>query len=59
MKGRGKNFDVSEYQRNGLSKEEILEIKETFDLFDIDRGGSIDPKELKEAMNSLGMEARN
>lgn len=59
MKGRAKPFDVSEYQRHGLSKEEISEIKEAFDLFDTDGGGSIDPKELKEAMNSLGLEARN
>lgn len=53
------NFDISQYQRNGLSREELIEIKEAFDLFDTDKGGSIDPKELKDAMNTLGLEARN
>jgi hypothetical protein len=27
-----------------LTEEEVLEIKEAFDLFDTDGGGSIDPK---------------
>jgi len=33
-----------------LNEDEILEIKEAFDLFDLDGEGSIDPKELKLAM---------
>ena len=40
-------------------EDEILEIKEAFDLFDTDGGGTIDPKELKAAMTSLGFEAKN
>merc|ERR1739848_263931 len=43
----------------GLSEEEIEEIKEAFDLFDTDGSGTIDPKELKSAMQSLGFEAKN
>lgn len=58
-KGKQTTFDPSAYERPGLTKEEISEIKEAFDLFDTDGGGSIDPKELKDAMNSLGLEARN
>ena len=34
-------------------------LKEAFDLFDSDGGGTIDPAELKAAMTSLGFEAKN
>lgn len=42
-----------------MSEEEIEEIREAFNLFDTDGSGSIDPKELKAAMQSLGFEAKN
>ena len=42
-----------------LSEEQITEYKEAFDLFDTDGSGSIDPKELRAAMQSLGFEAKN
>lgn len=45
--------------RPGLTKEEIEEIREAFNLFDTDGSGAIDPKELKQAMQSLGFEAKN
>jgi len=45
--------------RFGLSEEEIEEIREAFNLFDTDGSGTIDPKELKAAMQSLGFEAKN
>ncbi len=38
-----------------LTEEEIEEIREAFNLFDVDGSGAIDPKELKAAMKSLGM----
>ena len=47
------------YERPGLTEDEIEEIKEAFDLFDTDGSGSIDPKELKAAMQSLGFESKN
>mmetsp|Transcript_21379 Transcript_21379/g.19450 ORF Transcript_21379/g.19450 Transcript_21379/m.19450 type:complete len:171 (-) Transcript_21379:22-534(-) len=47
------------YDRPGLSDEEIEEIREAFNLFDTDGSGTIDPKELKAAMQSLGFEAKN
>lgn len=47
------------YERPGLSEEEIEEIREAFNLFDTDGSGTIDPKELKAAMQSLGFEAKN
>ena len=58
-KSRGGEFDASEFARPGLSEDEVMEIKEAFDLFDSDGGGSIDPGELKAAMTSLGFEAKN
>merc|ERR1712151_591145 len=55
-RGRGA---AKTYERPGLSKEEIEEIREAFNLFDTDGSGTIDPKELKSAMQSLGFEAKN
>ena len=46
-------------ERAGLTKEERDEIREAFNLFDTDGSGTIDPKELKAAMKSLGFEAKN
>lgn len=37
-------FSAKNYERPGLTEDEIIEIKEAFDLFDTDGGGSIDPK---------------
>jgi len=51
---KSKQFNAKAFERPGLTEEEVLEIKEAFDLFDTDGGGSIDPKELKAAMTSLG-----
>eukprot|EP00568_Trieres_chinensis_P006763 CAMPEP_0183296040 /NCGR_PEP_ID=MMETSP0160_2-20130417/3769_1 /TAXON_ID=2839 ORGANISM="Odontella Sinensis, Strain Grunow 1884" /NCGR_SAMPLE_ID=MMETSP0160_2 /ASSEMBLY_ACC=CAM_ASM_000250 /LENGTH=169 /DNA_ID=CAMNT_0025457609 /DNA_START=125 /DNA_END=634 /DNA_ORIENTATION=+ len=50
---------TKETYRPGLSEEEIEEIREAFNLFDTDGSGTIDPKELREAMESLGYEAKN
>merc|ERR1712157_576167 len=41
-----------------LTEEQKQEIKEAFDLFDTDGSGSIDSKELKVAMRSLGFEPK-
>jgi hypothetical protein len=46
-------------ERPGLTEEEVEEIREAFNLFDTDGSGTIDPKELKSAMQSLGFEAKN
>lgn len=54
-----KNLTYSRYERPGLTEDEIEEIKEAFDLFDTDGSGTIDPKELKAAMQSLGFDAKN
>ena len=39
-----------------ITEEQKEEIREAFDLFDTDGSGSIDAKELKEAMRTLGFE---
>ena len=46
-------------ERPGLTEDEIEEIREAFNLFDTDGSGSIDPRELKAAMQSLGFESKN
>ena len=46
-------------EKQGLSEEEIEEIKEAFSMFDTDGTGKIDPKELKAAMHSLGFEKKS
>ena len=37
-------FNAKAFERPGLSEDVVMEIKEAFDLFDTDNGGSIDPK---------------
>ncbi len=59
QKPKIKGFNAKNFERPGLTEDEILEIKQAFDLFDTDGGGSIDPKELKAAMTSLGFQAKN
>ena len=58
LTGRLAGFDPSAYANEFVSVEEVLDIKKAFDLFDYDGGGSIDPKELKENINALGIEAK-
>lgn len=46
-------FSAKNYERPGLTEDEVVEIKEAFDLFDTDGGGSIDPKGTGEATQNL------
>ena len=55
----GGNFDSKGYEKNGLSQDEVMEIKEAFDLFDTDHSGTIDTEELKSALSNLGIDAKN
>jgi len=52
-------FDPKRYERNGLTEDEVMEIKEAFDLFDGDKSGEIDVEELKQALKNLGIDAKN
>eukprot|EP00947_MAST-08B_sp_MAST-8B-sp1_P000093 g93.t1 len=42
---------------SGLSKQEISEFREIFDLVDKDKGGSISKEELSDLMDTLGINA--
>ncbi len=46
-------------ERPGLTEEEIEEIREAFAMFDTEGSGTIDPRELKAAMHSLGFEKKS
>ena len=52
-------FDAKKYEKNGLTEDEVMEIKEAFDLFDTDKSGEIDTNELKQALKNLGIDAKN
>ena len=52
-------FNPKNYEKNGLTEDEVLEIKEAFDLFDTDHSGTIDTEELKQALSNLGIDAKN
>ncbi|KAI4299321.1 hypothetical protein L6164_032790 [Bauhinia variegata] len=41
---------------HGLTQQKLQEIKEAFELFDLDNSGTIDAKELNVAMRALGFE---
>jgi centrin-1 len=55
----GAVFRSKHTTRPGLTEDEVDEIREAFNLFDNDGTGTIDPKELKAAMQSLGFETKN
>lgn len=56
---RGQSPPRRRSDRPGLTDDEVEEIKEAFNLFDTEGSGTIDPKELKAAMQSLGFETKN
>ena len=53
------SWNVKTYLKSGLSKIEILQLKEAFDLFDIDQKGIIDINDLKERLNEMGILSKN
>lgn len=45
VKATGKGFDAAGYAAKfKLSEDDVLQYKQSFDLFDTDQGGSIDTK---------------
>lgn len=54
-----KAFDANDYVTPMLPKEEVIEIKQAFDIFDGDGSGVIDPAELKQAFIDLGFTGQN
>ena len=59
VEDRQLQFNPKNYTKNGLTEDEVMEIKEAFDLFDSNKSGTIDTEELKQALNSLGIDAKN
>ena len=53
------SWNVKPYLKSGLSKIEILQLKEAFDLFDIDQKRIIDINDLKERLNEMGILSKN
>lgn len=53
------DFNKPPSRRPGLTQDEIEELRQAFDLFDTDGSGTIDPKELRAAMQSLGFDTKN
>jgi len=51
--------DLKRYERPGLMLDEIEEMKEAFDLFDLDATGQVPPRDLVNAIQSLGLENKN
>jgi Ca2+-binding EF-hand superfamily protein len=56
MKPKQKSDGSSHQQKITLSQQQENQIKEIFDLFDTDGGGTIDRQELKVAMTALGFQ---
>ncbi len=52
----GQAIDTTNYKRTTLSGAQATQIREIFELFDTDGGGSIDQKELQFAMTALGFQ---
>jgi len=52
-------FDPKPYEREDLCCEDIIELKEAFDMFDTEGLGTINPNELKHAMENQGFKTRN
>eukprot|EP00928_Gymnodinium_smaydae_P063570 TRINITY_DN47110_c0_g1_i1.p1 TRINITY_DN47110_c0_g1~~TRINITY_DN47110_c0_g1_i1.p1 ORF type:complete len:183 (+),score=52.49 TRINITY_DN47110_c0_g1_i1:42-551(+) len=52
---RGAAFSWRRYERPGLTQDEIEEAKESFDLFDVDGTQRVNPRDLRAALQSLGL----
>ena len=59
VESKASEFNAKSYEKNGLTEDEVMEIKEAFDLFDNDKSGEIDTDELKQALSNLGIDAKN
>ena len=53
------DFNPRNYERPGLTADEIEEIKEAFDIFDSEQVGAVPISELTNAMKSLGFDSKN
>ena len=49
-----KEFSINDYVKDGLSREDVVDFKTAFDMFDCDNQGRVEVSELKEAFINLG-----
>ena len=54
-----KEFNPDDYVTLTLPREEVIEIRRAFEIFDQDSSGIMDPAELKEAFVNLGFTGQN
>ena len=54
-----KKFNPDDYVTMTLPRQEVVEIKQAFDIFDDDLSGMLDPAELKQAFINLGFSGQN
>ena len=52
-------FNTKPYLKYGLPEDEILRLKEAFDLFNVKGKGSIDVNDLKKNLNDIGILSKN
>jgi len=57
-KGRSPGRRAPDLEHN-LTEEEVEEIRQAFELFDTDNSGTINPREVEAAINSLGSDRSN
>ncbi|ETO36224.1 centrin [Reticulomyxa filosa] len=54
-----KQLQEKKYHRPGVSQDEIAELRETFELFDTQKTGSLEVSELKHAITSISNDRKN
>ena len=54
-----KSFNPDDYVTMTLPREEVVEIRQAFEIFDQDGSGIMDPAELKQAFIDLGFTGQN
>jgi Ca2+-binding EF-hand superfamily protein len=58
-KSAPKAFNADDYVTMTLPREEVVEIRQAFEVFDADGSGVLDPGELKQAFVDLGFSGQN
>ena len=49
-------FNAKEYVKDGATEQDVIALKECFDIFDTDKSGKLDLEELRNAIVALGLE---
>ena len=59
MKSKVQPAKVKTSFRDRVNENDYNELKATFDLFDADGGGTIDPEEIEKVLEELGLKGRS